>query len=82
MKPTQEFRNGLRKVAVFEGTAKGKSGKFKSKAVTLQISHKAKNGVFINRKINILRKDLASTVDVLLEAERYFLSKEAIMPSN
>ncbi len=75
MKPTKEFRNGLTKAAVFQGTAKGNRGEYTSEAVSLQISH-VKDGEFINRNITILRKDLPRVQAVLSECENYF-SEEA-----
>lgn len=78
MKPTNEFRKGLVKAAVFERDAQGKNGKFKSQSVAFQTSYQDKDGEWQNRSVTIVKKNLLNAIAVLQQAaESVGLSEEA-----
>ncbi len=64
MKPIKDFKAGFVEAAIFEQPVKGKNGEFKSYSVALQISYK-KDDVWVHKKLTIVKKDLANTINVL-----------------
>ena len=67
MKPTNEFRAGLTKAAIFEREVQGKNGDFVSASIALQQGYQ-KDGEWQNRNLTIVKKNLANTIKVLQSA--------------
>jgi len=69
-KPTETFRAGLTKAAIFEREVQGSKGSFVSQSVALQQSYQ-KDGAWQNRSLTIVKKNLANSIKVLQEAAQH-----------
>ena len=67
--PTQKFKAGLVQASIFENTAQGKDGEFKSHSVQLQVSYQ-KDGKWNNPSLTIVKKNLANAIKVLQQAAK------------
>lgn len=68
MKPTNEVRNGLVKASLFEREATGKSGKFMSQSISLQVGFKRSGSETIeNKNLNLTVTEAKKTVAALTE---------------
>lgn len=66
-KPTETFRAGLVKAAVFEREAQGQNGSFTSQSVALQTSYK-KGEEWTNKTLTLVKKDIKNAIEVLVLA--------------